>query len=330
MAALELPPEQLSAFQEAYAVGALHRDPCLHRDQLPRPPRNWYELQRHPEQDGFMRAAQKEYEAVTEKKTFQVVSKQDASNIIPLTWVFDYRFDQDGYLTRYKARICICEDLQPISEQDTYAATVKIKILRFLLAPTAAYDLDTWHADVTNAFLNSILDEIVYCKFPDGFTQPGKCIKLLRALYGLRRAPRLWQQEFSEFLRSLKLRQIEEEPCLFTNDDGIFLLFHVDDILMLSRKDRVKEAAAIRTALMEGYEMKDLGELQWYLGIRVIRDREQCKLWICQDSYIEKITHKYNLQFRRYPTTPMPTDLLVPNPGQASAQQILAYQGKTG
>jgi len=81
------------------------------------------------------------------------------------------------------------EDLQPVTEQDTYAATLKIKILRFLLALTAAYDLDTWHADVTNAFLNSILNEIVYCKFPDRFTQLGKCLKLLRALYGLCYAP---------------------------------------------------------------------------------------------------------------------------------------------
>ena len=67
-------PEQLSAFHEAYAVGALHKDPSLHRDQLSRPPRNWYELQRHPEQDGFLRAAKKEYEALKGKDTFQVVS----------------------------------------------------------------------------------------------------------------------------------------------------------------------------------------------------------------------------------------------------------------
>jgi len=76
--------------------------------------------------------------------------------------------------------------------------------------------------------------------------------------------------------------------------------------------------------------MKDLGELNWFLGIRVIRDRQQCKLWICQDSYIEKITHKYNLQFRKHPSTPMSTDPLTPNTQQASPQQILAYQGKTG
>src|SRR6266480_2987702 len=318
MAALELPPEQLSAFQEAYAVGALHRDPCLHRDQLPRPPRNWYELQRHPEQDGFMRAAQKEYEAVTEKKTFQVVSKQDASNIIPLTWVFDYRFDQDGYLTRYKARICIRGDLQPISEQDTYAATVKMKILRFLLALTAAYDLDTWYADVTNAFLNSILDETVYCKFPDGFSQPGKFLRLLHALYSLRQAPRLWQQEFISTLKGLGLQQILEEPCLFTNDDGIFLLFYVDDILLLSHKDHSRQARSIQNALLQTYDMKDLGELKWFLGLQIIRDRSQCKLWICQVSYIEKITKKYNLQFRKCSSTPMSMDPLMPNTGQAT------------
>ena len=35
IAALSTPPEQLYAFHEAYAVGALHQDPQLHRDQLP-------------------------------------------------------------------------------------------------------------------------------------------------------------------------------------------------------------------------------------------------------------------------------------------------------
>ena len=329
-AALSTSPEEFYAFREAYAVGARHQDPHLHRDQLPRPPRNWYELQRHPEHEGFARAAEKEYKALKEKGTFQVVPKQDGSFIIPLTWVFDYKFDHNGYLVRYKARICVRGDLQPATEQDTYAATVKMKVLRFLLALTAAYDLDTWHADVTNAFLNSELDEIVYCRFPDGFFQTGKCLKLLRALYGLRRAPRLWQQEFTSFLKRLGLRQIEEEPCLFTNNKGIFLLFYVDDILLMSRKDCSQEAFRIRDALLQEYDMKELGELRWFLGIRVIRDRSQCKLWLCQDSYVEKITHKYNLQFRRHPLTPMPTDSLTPHTGRATPQQIHAFQGKTG
>ena len=45
------------------------------------------------------------------------------------------------------------------------------------------------------------------------------------------------------------------------NDDGIFLLFYIDDILMLSRRDRTEQAAEIRKALLARYEIKDLGEL---------------------------------------------------------------------
>jgi len=135
---------------------------------------------------------------------------------------------------------------------------VKMKIFRFILALTAAFDLDIWHADITNAFLNSLLDEDVYCKLPDGFGQPGKCIKLLRALYGLRRAPRLWQQQLSEFLETQGLRQVKEESCLFTDDNGVFLLFYIDDILIVSRKDRVTQTLRIRNALLAQYKLKDL------------------------------------------------------------------------
>jgi hypothetical protein len=69
------------------------------------------------------------------------------------------------------------------------------------------------------------------------------------------------------------LRQVKEESCLFTNDNGIFLLFYVNDILLVSRKDCVKQALAIRKALITRYKIKDLGELNWFLGIRVIRKR---------------------------------------------------------
>ena len=44
--------------------------------------------------------------------------------------------------------------------------------------------------------------------------------------------------------------------------------------------------------------MRDLGELLWFLGIRIIRDRAQHKLWLCQDSYYEKIAKIYGLSDR--------------------------------
>jgi hypothetical protein len=48
----------VTAFQQAFSVGAFPQDPNLYRDKLPPPPRNWYELLRHPHKEGFMEAAE--------------------------------------------------------------------------------------------------------------------------------------------------------------------------------------------------------------------------------------------------------------------------------
>lgn len=56
---------------------------------------------------------------------------------------------------------------------------------------------------------------------------------------------------------------------------------------------------------MAKYEMKFIGNLRWFLGIRVLRDRKQKKLWLCQDSYIEKITKSFNLHYSKPAQTPM-------------------------
>lgn len=47
---------------------------------------------------------------------------------IPLTWVFAYKFDTNGYVTKFKARICVRGDLQPKSDKDTYAATLAARV----------------------------------------------------------------------------------------------------------------------------------------------------------------------------------------------------------
>jgi hypothetical protein len=103
------------------------------------------------------------------------------------------------------------------------------------MAITAAYDLETYQLDAVNAFVNSQLDEIVFCKFPEGFDQPNNCLLLLRALYGLRRSPLLWLQELSTTLKELGLQEVAGEPCLFMNDDGVLIFFYVDDIVLLCR-----------------------------------------------------------------------------------------------
>ena len=74
-----------------------------------------------------------------------------------------------------------------------------------------------------------------------------------------------------------------------------------------------------------------LGDLQWFLGMRVVRDREARKLWLCQDSYIDKVVSRYHLEEGKGPLTPLiPDHPLLPNEETARPEVIHQYQAKVG
>jgi hypothetical protein len=57
--------------------------------------------------------------------------------------------------------------------------------------------------DVKSAFLNGKLLEDVYVELPPGFVVKGqeyKVLHLIKALYGLRQAPRAWYSKLDESL----------------------------------------------------------------------------------------------------------------------------------
>lgn len=177
--------DSFKALRAAFHAGLkYHRK--IHHDELPPPPKNWKELIRHQYRAEFPAAATKEYMDLEGCGTFEVVDETLSIKTVPTTWVFTYKTDTDGYLTRFKARLCVRGDLQESIYEDTYAATLAAKVFRALAAVIAAFDLDVWQGDAVNAFANSLIDEIIYTMCPGGFTIKGKCLLLGRALYGLR------------------------------------------------------------------------------------------------------------------------------------------------
>ena len=84
------------------------------------------------------------------------------------------------------------------------------------------------------------------------------------------------------------------------------------------------------TRFTEEYELRKLGEAKHFLGIRILRDRTKQKLWLIQDSYIDKLGERFNCAtVEKPPKTPIMTDL-VPFTGTATPQQIYEYQQKVG
>ena len=301
-----------------------------HRNDLRPPPKSWTEMLGHPEQEGFQNAAQREYQTLDRRGTWCLADfPSKKTQVIPVTWVFTYKFDTDGFLLKYKARLCVRGDLQPTTKHDNYAATLAAQTFRALMAITAAFDLEAWQLDAINAFTNSELDDLIYCECPDGFREAGKCLLLIRALYGLRKSPQLWLKEFSSSLKELGLQPILEDQCLFQTN-RILVFFYVDDIVLLGRKEHISELHKLKALLMQRYEMRYLGNLTWFLGIRVIRDRDACKLWLCQDSYVDKITTTFHLEHAPRASTPLSKAELWPSHETASSQVIYQYQWRIG
>ncbi len=122
--------EDLTGFHAAFAAGQSFKPSKIHRDALLPPPLNWVEMKKHSYAKGFMEAAQVEMNSLMEKDTYKWVPTDSAAGrkLLPFIWVFTYKFNDGGFLSKLKARICVRGDLQTDSiYDDNYAATLAIK-----------------------------------------------------------------------------------------------------------------------------------------------------------------------------------------------------------
>ena len=305
-----------------------------HRDNLPPEPKNFKELAKHPYCEFFKTAMRTEIDGLKRKNTWKETPLDDAVKAnkkpIPTMWVYKYKFDEQGWLIKFKARLVARGDLQH-TDMDTYAATLAARLFRFLMAITAAFDLETRQYDAVNAFANSSINEPVFCKVPPGWTGGNLDILLLlqRTLYGLKQSPILWYKELSKTLIEFGLEPLSGIDCIYTNSYMIVFFFE-DDICVLYDKRYTSQVDTFEADLFSTYEMKFLGEIDWFLGIRVTRDRASRKLWLCQDSYVDKLAAKFNISKTKTRLTPLPVEEILKFTGTASAQDILHFQQKVG
>ena len=152
-----------------------------------------------------------------------------------------------------------------------------LKSVRILLAIAAYYNYEIWKMDVKIAFLNGILEETVYMTQPEGFVDQnnaGKVCKLKKSIYGLKQASRSWNLRFDEAISKFGFIKNPDESCVYkkvSGSDITFLVIYVDDILLIGNSIPLLES--VKAWLGKCFSMKDLGEAQYILGIKINRDR---------------------------------------------------------
>lgn len=165
--------------------------------------------------------------------------------------------------------------------------------------------------DFKTAFLNGNLSETIYMKPPPGCDFEGNQVcKLNKTIYGLKQSSREWYSSLTNVLLKEGFKITESDKCLFTKIDEsfiIYLLIYVDDLLIISNDSQ--QMNYIKQSLAKVFDMKDIGEAKFFLGIKIERDLENRILKLSQTNFIERLLVKFNMDKCKVKSTPIETNL---------------------
>ena len=195
----------------------------------------------------------------------------------------------------------------------------------------AHFDLELHQMDVRTNFLNGDLVEDVYMSQPIGIEEVGKehmVCKLHKSIYGLKQASRQWYHKFDEVVVVNGFMENTVDQCIYMKvceSKYISLVLYVDDILLTSNDtDMLVET---RQLLFSHFDIKDLSETSYVLGIQILHNKPSGILRLSQQTYIEHILKTFNMQSCSFGKAPIVKDDRF-SKGQSLHNDIERYQMK--
>ncbi|CEG45564.1 FOG: Transposon-encoded proteins with TYA, reverse transcriptase, integrase domains in various combinations [Plasmopara halstedii] len=180
------------------------------------------------------------------------------------------------------------------------------------------WKLPARHGDVPNAYVKASAEEEfpIYIKTPQGMEIRDQVLKelgvnstneiillLLQSLYGLKQAGRLWNRLLSTKLTDLGLKQSIVEPCLFYRKDGREILLvgiYVDELLVTGTNDDLVNKLFESLKILQ---IKDLGEVNKFLGTRIIKHEED--YFLDQEHLINDLLNQYGMNDAKMTKAPI-------------------------
>lgn len=260
----------------------------------------------------WVKAMNNEMKSLMDANTWTLVDLPNDKKAIKCKWVYKIKVDAEGNIAKYKARLVACGYAQEygVDYYEIFAPVARQTTFKTLLAVASSRNLIIKHFDVKNAFLNGKINEIIYMEQPKGFVdndKKGMVCKLNNNIYGLKQAARIWNQKLDKILKDAGFKQSKIDLCLYTKinkDCTTYITIYVDDILIAS--DKETQIYEIATKLKKNFELTDLGCLNYYLGIKVERDRNGI-YYISQAAYIDKVINIFKMTDAKPSKIPLDT-----------------------
>ncbi|MBW0466412.1 hypothetical protein O181_006127 [Austropuccinia psidii MF-1] len=276
-------------------------------------PRTFKEATSSPDHEVWLNAISKELKSMADLNVWEVVDIDPSYKLVGTMWVFKIKKDHLGKVIDHKVCLCAQGFTQTfgVDFEKTYSPTGRLNSLCVLIAFATTNRLLFHQIDVKSAFLNAPLLETVFLSIPQGVNLDRRkvCLRLKKAIYGLKQAPLAWYQRLKDWLVKVGFFSCTLDPCVFfwSSPSALWLYVHVNDIAIFG-----KEVETFKAEISSEFDIKDLGKADLMLGIKVTQ-AEDC-VTLDQQHFAEALLDLYGMSNCRPVSTP-----LVPNQHLSSA-----------
>ncbi|GJT78756.1 retrovirus-related pol polyprotein from transposon TNT 1-94 [Tanacetum coccineum] len=256
--------------------------------------------------ESWIVAMQEELNQFIANNVWELVPQPKNMTIIGTKWVFRNKLDENGVVSRNKARLVAqgYNQQEGIDYDETYAPVARLESIRILLAYACALDFKLFQMDIKSAFLNGFINKEVYVAQPPGFIdfkKPDHVYKLKKALYGLKQAPKAWYDRLKAFLIKHEYKMGMVDNTLFTKKKSSNLII---------------------------FEMSMMGELNFFLGLQIKQIEDG--IFFNQSKYIKEMLKKFGLEDSKPMKTPMSSDTKLTKDEECESVDSTKYRGMIG
>lgn len=235
-----------------------------------------------------------EMNSMVKNEVFEIVPVESVhKKPVSSRWVFVVKCKQDGQLEKFKARIVArgFSQMYGIDYTETYCSVVQIMTTRLVLAYAAKTNLKMKQFDAKTAFLYGELNEVIYMQPPDGYAEPNTVWKLKRSLYGRKQSPRMWNEKFASFMKSVDFNMSTYDNSVFYKwNPFLIVIVYVDDGLIFGRHE--SDINDMLEQLQNRFEIREL-EVNVYRGLEIVSRGDS--IFVHQTNYTKKILNIFNM-----------------------------------
>jgi hypothetical protein len=136
--------------------------------------------------------------------------------------------------------------------------------------------------------------------------------------------------KFDRFITEQGYIKCHFDHCVYfkrlENGSYIILLLYVYDMLVVG--SNMKDINVLKKKLSNSFVMKDLGATKKILGMRITRERKNCKLTLSQGEYIEKVLEMFRMKNEKPISTPLASHFKLNKETFPKTQEEIEYMSR--